>query len=284
MLPARLLLLVAVAIWGSTFVATRILLEHLHPVTLVGLRFAIGAPLLAGLLLLRRMRLGFTRQELPHVALAGSHFTMHIQAIALQYTTASRTGWIIAVTPLVLALLASRWLGEATGPRLWAGIATASAGLLLLVSEGRVSGLGGIRGFGDFLVLLSTLTWAFYTLATRDLSRTREPLAVAFVVSLPLALVGAALAVSGGGLATWKEMPQSGVGALLFLGVLGTLAQWFWQIGIARIGAARAGLFLYLEPLVTTALAVPLLGERLGSVALAGGLLVLAGVGWAERR
>ncbi|MCP4544717.1 MAG: EamA family transporter, partial [Chloroflexi bacterium] len=62
------------------------------------------------------------------------------------------------------------------------------------------------------------------------------------------------------------------------------VAHWFWQEGVAKLGAAKAGIFLYLEPLSTTALAVPLLGEHFGFFTAAGGLLVLAGVFWAERR
>jgi drug/metabolite transporter (DMT)-like permease len=285
-LGARLLLVAAVVVWGSTFVATRICLAHLDPVTLVGLRFAIGLPLLGALVLGRRTRLAFGRREMPWLAAGMAIFGLHflIQVAGLQYTTASRTGWIIAITPLVIAVLASRWLGESTGPRLWTGIAIATVGLLLLVSNGSVRGLGGLRGLGDALVLVSTATWALYTLATRDLSRARDPLAVSFYVTLPLALIGVAVVVPSAARATLPALPGPALAALLFLGTLGTLAQWFWQIGIARIGAARAGVFLYLEPLVTTALAVPLLGERLGPVALAGGVLVLLGVGWAERR
>ena len=79
-------------------------------------------------------------------------------------------------------------------------------------------------------------------------------------------------------------MPPLAWGSLLFLGVLGTLAQWFWQIGVARLGASRAGVWLYLEPLATTALAVPLLGERCGPWTFVGGGMVLAGVAWAQRR
>ncbi len=65
---------------------------------------------------------------------------------------------------------------------------------------------------------------------------------------------------------------------------MATLAHWLWQLGVARIGAARAGLFLYLEPLATTALAVPYLGEPFGWSTGLGGLLVLLGVSLAEHR
>ena len=71
--------------------------------------------------------------------------------------------------------------------------------------------------------------------------------------------------------------------ALLFLGVLGTAAQWGWQEGVARLGAAKAGLFLYLKPVATTVLAIPLLGESYGTATAVGGLMILAGVWWAQR-
>ncbi len=72
--------------------------------------------------------------------------------------------------------------------------------------------------------------------------------------------------------------------ALLFLGIPGmALAHWFWQVGLARVGATEAGIFLYLEPLATMALAVPYLGESFGLSTGAGGLLVLSGVWFAQR-
>ena len=57
-----------------------------------------------------------------------------------------------------------------------------------------------------------------------------------------------------------------------------------WQEGVAKLGATKAGFFLYLEPLSTTALAVPYLGESFGPFTLIGGLLVLAGVWYGQRR
>ncbi len=284
-LGARILLLAAVAVWGSTFVASRICLAYLDPLDLVGLRFAIGVPLLAAWLVVRRPSLDFGGRDLPRLALAASIITVHflLQAVALQYTTASRTSWIIAVAPLIIAFLAARWLGEAGSRRLWGGIALATIGLVLLITDGDLGALDGIRSLGDGLVLLSAFTWAFYTLATRDLSRSRDPLLVTALVTLPLSLLGFGLALDPSRLALWSALPGRTLIALGFLGLAGTLAQWFWQIGIARIGAARAGVFLYIEPIVTLALAIPLLGETLGLVALVGGILVLVGVGWAER-
>jgi drug/metabolite transporter (DMT)-like permease len=88
-------------------------------------------------------------------------------------------------------------------------------------------------------------------------------------------------------LASIRALSPRAIAALLYLGIPGlALGQWFWQEGVARLGAARAGLYLYLEPLATLALAVPLLGEPFGPFVALGGGLVLAGVyvGQRDRR
>ena len=61
------------------------------------------------------------------------------------------------------------------------------------------------------------------------------------------------------------------------------LANWWWQKGIASIGTSKAGLFLYIEPLATTALAILLLNESIDAFTLIGGALVLGGVYLSQR-
>jgi drug/metabolite transporter (DMT)-like permease len=282
---ARSLLLVGVVIWGWTFVATKVCLAHLRPVELFGLRLLIGLPVLMALALLRRTPMAFT----PHaraLLLGSLIITAHflIQITGLQYTSATHTGWIIAVSPLVMALLASRLLGEPIGRNVAAGIAVATVGILILVSGGNVRSLGWLRSVGDWLVLASAHTWALYTVAIRDVARKQDPIAVSVQVLLPVAAAMLAYMALCSDWSSFLRLPARAWAALLFLGVLGTaVAHLFWQIGVARIGATRAGVFLYLEPLATTALAVPYLGEPVGAATLAGGGLVLLGVWLAQR-
>jgi drug/metabolite transporter (DMT)-like permease len=132
---------------------------------------------------------------------------------------------------------------------------------------------------GDLLILASTVNWAVCTVIARGL----------------VAQLGSARATAGSMLlgwlmlapffvheAGWREWPHlSGpaVGATLFLGIgCSGLAYLFWYGALARLDASRVSVFLYLEPLVTCAAAVPLLGEPLGFTTIFGGLLVLAGV------
>jgi len=284
---AHILLLSAVIIWGWTFVGTKLLVAELSPVDIYAARLAIGVPFLGILLLARRVRLQFDRADVATLVLGGAILTVHflIQAYALTTTSASNSGWIIAVTPLVLAVVSYLVLRERLERNTVVGIAVALLGVLLLVSRGRLRDLGALQTTGDWLMLLSTLTWAIYTVATRNVARRHDPLAVTFGVMLAAAAFTAVLMLAAGDPDRIRSLSLRGVLALIYLGIAGlALGNWFWQVGIAAVGATRAGLYLYIEPLATVALAVPLLGEPFDPFTALGGGLVLAGVYLGQRR
>jgi drug/metabolite transporter (DMT)-like permease len=279
------MLFFAVVIWGWTFVATKVCLLYLRPIEVMGLRFLIALPVLLSFIAVKGVRLGF-RGYRGHIVLGSLIIAVHffLQITALKYTSATNTGWIIAVTPLVLALLAFVLLRERIRRQAVIGIAVATLGIVVLVSGGRLHELGWLTSVGDWLVLATAHTWALYTIAVRDAARTHSPLAVTFAVLLPATVLAVGVMVFTSDWRSIAGLPANAIVALLFLGVLGTaMAHWFWQEGVARVGAAEAGLFLFLEPLATTGLAVPYLGETFGPVKAVGGLMVLLAVWYAQQ-
>ena len=286
MRKAWLYLLACVTFWGWTFVATKVCLKYVDPVELLGLRLLIGVPFLGLVIALKRLPLTFERRDLGAVLLGAAIIFVHlaIQAFGLKYTSATNTGWIVGVSPLVMAVMAFILLRERLSKAALLGVVISTTGIVLLVSGGRLSSLNWLQSVGDWLILASTHTWALYTIVVRNITRTHNPLAVTFAVMVP-GTVG--IAVYMAVQTDWVRilaMPAEGYIAMLFLSILGlAVAHWFWQEAVSRVGASRAGIFLYLEPLATTALAVPLLGEEFGLLAGLGGLLVLGGVYLAER-
>jgi drug/metabolite transporter (DMT)-like permease len=282
----HVLLFVAVVVWGWTFVATKIVVAEIGPVEVFTLRLAIGLPFLGCILLAKRVPLAFTRDDAKPLIVGGGIFTLHflVQITGLETTTATNTAWIITVTPLVLAVLSVLFLGERIGWNAIAGIAVATAGILLLVSRGRLADLSWLRSTGDWLALASAHTWAFYTVSTRDLVRRRHPLAVTFAILATALVLTAPLFAAVGDAGAIRSLSPRGVAAILYLAIPGmALGHWFWQEGVAALGGARSGLYLYLEPLATVTLAVPLLGEPFGPFIALGGAMVLAGV-WIGQR
>jgi drug/metabolite transporter (DMT)-like permease len=282
----RILLLVTVVVWGATFVATKICLAYLTPAEVFGLRLLLALPTLYALIITRRITLSFTPLEKRRLLLGSAVLTLHflIQITGLQYTSATNTGWIISVTPLVIVMFSYFLLKERIRANDIVGVAIATAGIFLLMSRGDFSSLDWLASRGDWLVLASAHTWAIYTVLGRNISRSHNAVAVAFAFLLPATILMTAYMALTSDWSKFVHLPVEPLMALVFLGVIAmALANWWWQKGVASIGAAKAGMFLYVEPVATTVLAVPLLHESLGVFTAIGGFLVVCGVYWAQR-
>ncbi len=274
------------AIWGGTFVAIKICLQQLVPIEIIGLRFIVGLPVLALLVYFSRVSWKIERNDLPRLLFASMMLVLQFlaQAYALTMTTATNTAWLVAVSPLAIAILGALVLKEHLGKTTIIGISIATVGVILLVSKGRLADLGWLKSVGDWLVLFSAINWAIYAIAIRDIVRRRGPLLVTLLVYFPLTLVGVAgLIVSN----TFTRLPDFSMAVwwwLLFLAVPGTLAHWLWNVGLSQIGAVKAGIYIYLESITTTIIAVPLLHEAFGMGSAIGAALIIVGVQWAERK
>jgi len=285
-MKTTLLLTITVVAWGWSFVATKICLDYMSPEEVVGLRLIIALPVLLVILAARRIKLPFDGRYRWRLLISGAVLALHflIQVIGMKYTSAINTAWIIGVIPLVLIVFSFVFLGERIGVYGILGVGIATIGILTLISKGQYSNFGWLKSVGDWMILASTHTWAIYTILTRDISRNRDSLAVTVGVFLPAALGLFLYMLFTSDWSKFLSLPAEPIIAMLFLGIVAmALAHWFWQMGVASIGAAKAGVFLYLEPLATTALAVPLLDESFGLFTASGGLLVLLGVYIAEK-
>jgi len=204
-----------------------------------------------------------------------------IQAHGLTLTTAVRTGWLIGLTPIWSAVLATIFLGEGFGRRKALGLFIGLVGALLLVTRGELSAdvlaLPSTRG--DLLVLASTWTWAIYTILGRDtLKRLGSARATAAAMFGGWAMM-IPFFVAAAGWHEYRDLSSTSVIAILFLGIgCSGLGYWLWYAALERIDATQVAAFLYLEPLVTLLAAVALLGESVGLSTIVGGVLVLAGV------
>lgn len=286
---ARLGAFVAIVLWGISFVATKRVLADVSPVTLVTLRFALGAAFLGGVLAWTRAPLP-PRSSLPSLALmgfVGVFVHQLLQARALTMTTAINTGWLIGLIPIWAAILSAIFRGERFGALRIAGMALGFAGALLVVTGGELSAatLSLPSARGDFLILLSTLNWAVYTILGHGTIRTLGALrATAGAMTLGWLMLLPFFAASAG----WSEVPRmTPVGwlALAFLGIgCSGVGYLLWYRALETIEAGSVASFLYLEPLVTLAAAAILLGEQVRPVAVAGGAVVIAGVVLVQRR
>jgi drug/metabolite transporter (DMT)-like permease len=281
---ATLGVLLAITLWGISFVATKSVLREIPPVTLVFTRFAIGVLFLTTVLLWRKEPLLPPRHSWRTVALLGFlgvFFHQVVQSYALTLTSATHTGWLIGLTPIWSAVLAALFLSERFGAMKAGGLALGFLGAAVIVSRrGSASGVADHATVtGDLLVLATTVNWAVYTILGRKAlaklgaaSLTAGAMLAGWLMLLPLF-------VALEGWRDWSALTPHGWGGVLFLGIgCSGLGYLLWCAGLSRLPASRVAAFLYLEPLVTLVAAMIVLGEPLDLATIAGGLCVLAGV------
>ena len=287
----------AVVFWGGSFVATKVVLRELSPAVMVTVRFGIGCAVLAATLLMRRSFWLPYRRDLAWAALLGAigvTFHQWLQANGLLTSAASVSAWIVATTPVFVALLGWIVLREKiTVPRV-AGILLAAAGMSLVVSHGDLAGLFAGRGRvpGDWLVLLSAANWAVFTILSKRVigqseaspaKKDRSTVLMFFVLAFGLLFCLPWLALEGGAEGLWS-LSSTGWWALVYLGIACSgLAYIFWYAGLERADATQVGAFLYLEPMVTSLVAAPVLGEPITASLLVGGVGILIGL-WLVNR
>ncbi len=279
----------AVVVWGGSFVATKLALRDVAPATVVWLRFAVGVAVLGGATAARRQfaRLGW--REAGYFALLGFiGITFHqwLQSTGLETAQASTTAWIVSTTPVFMALLGRFFLKEKLGAARIVGIGLAAAGVLLVVSRGdwRSLRLGSFGAPGDWLILISALNWAVFSVLSRPGLQRHPAAGMMFYVMAAGWMFSSAAFFGGPGLADLPRLTPSGWLAVGFLGLFASgLAYIFWYDALKAMPASQVGVFLYLEPLVTVVVAAALLQEAVVWASLLGGGAILLGV-WLVNR
>ena len=287
--PAYLELIFAAVAWGISFITTKVAVAEVPPPVVVWLRFTIGLVILLAFIISRGLLKLPTFKDSCYFALLGFiGITFHqwLQSTGLVTSQASTTSWIVSTAPIFIALLAWIFLHERLSTIAVAGICLATLGVLLVVTKGSFSGMftGNIGTSGDLLVLISAPNWAVFSVLSRGALKKFPALFVLFYVMLFGWVFSSIHFLSIQGWTFFHQISYAGWLAIGFLGIGCTaLAYIFWYDGLQTITASQAGVFLYIEPLVSLIAAALILGETITIPALFGGSLILLGV-WLVNR
>lgn len=273
-------------LWGSAFTLIKIALEGLTPSQLVLARLGLGAAVLVAVAAVRKVRLprpGRVWVHLVAAAILSNVVPFTLQAHGEQTVAASYASVLLATIPLFTLTIATAALpNERPTSRKAVGLVLGFFGVLLVVSPWR-DALGSITG--TFACLGAALSVGFgFVYARKYLS----PLGLAPLALAASQLTAAALVQVGAALTSdWRSPELTGRVALstVFLGLVGTGVAYVLYFGlIGDIGATAASAVSYVVPVFGVVVSVPLLGERVTWNLVGGGLIVLAGMAYAEDR
>ena len=283
----HLLAFLTVAVWGTTFISTKILIENgLSPHEIFFLRFLI-AYIGCWFIAPKKILANSLKDEFTFLlaGMTGGSIYFITENSALGITQTTNVSFIICTTPLLTSLLSLLFSkNEKVGKMFFWGTLVALTGVALLIFNG--SFVLKLSPMGDFLTLCAALSWAFYSIIIKGLSGkyhsiyiTRKVFFYGVLTVLPYFLIH-----------PWNFPVEHFLRPvvwmnLLFLSVLASLTCFMtWSLIVKMIGTIQSSNYLYLNPLFTTIAAWLVLDEHLTIYAFVGVGLVLSGVFLASRK
>ena len=280
-LKADILLLITAIIWGAAFVAQRVGMDFMGPLTFNAVRFALGAAALVPLIrrIDREKKKDGTYQNVDKKSfikgslIAGGALFMGatFQQWGLVYTTAGNAGFITGLYVVFVPIM-GLFFKQKTGLPTWIGAVLAVIGMYLLsVNEGFHIEMG------DLLVLVCAVFFAGHVVVISLLSSKIDPVKFAagqFVVCSAFSFIGAFSFETMTFAGIWAGIVPILYGGLMSVGVAYTLQ----VVAQQEAKPAHAAIILSLESVFAALAGWVLLGEILTTQALIGCGLMLCGM------
>ncbi|MGI6128090.1 MAG: DMT family transporter [Planifilum sp.] len=280
---AYVLLLAVTVIWGLTWVAQKIGLNHLGPFSFSTYRFGLGSLVLIGLLLLKR-NASIGMKDLPSLVLLGllmTTATFSFLMVGMRHLPAGTAALIAYTMPMWTMLFARRFLGEPLTVKKGAGLAAGLGGLALINAPSAASEQ---HLFGAFLVLLGAVAWAAGNVLTKARFSSHNMLAVTgiqmFFGAAGLFLLTLIFEPS--------PLPERWTlelaSLILFTGILASSFSYFvWFYALSLLPAGKTTVSVLLVPVFALLFDWLLLDQPLTWQTAAGCALVLTGITLVQR-
>ena len=280
-----------VAIWGSTFVFTKLLLlSGLSAAQIFTLRFIIAYVLLLAFSLTRRPFRLFAdslKDELLMVALGVSGGSLYFltENSAMNYTTTTNTSLIVCLCPLFAALLISIFYKSQRLSRVQVvGTLMAALGVVVVVLNGHF--VLHLSPLGDALAFAACLCWAVYSLLMIPAGQRYDTVFITRKVFIYGLLSMIPYYMLRPGFPTLEHVLRPDIlSNLLFLGCVASMACFVaWNWVMKKLGAMTATNYVYFNPVTTVLFAWIVLSEKITIYFIIGTLLILSGMYLAERK
>jgi drug/metabolite transporter (DMT)-like permease len=282
-------IIAAAVLWGGSIVAQKLALSGFSAVEASVLRDIGGLVILLTMWWWQEGTLGkLTKADVRMLGLLGlGVLGNHLFIImGLKYVSGAVGGVIIGSSPVVTALLSALLIQDVPLRAVWAGGLISFAGVGL-VSVAGFQAAGDQPLLGSLLVFLGVVSWALYSIGSRQLMERHSALTVNWATLLVATVLQIPL------LWTDRKMLDAGLGsvtpadwmALGYLVLFATaIAQQAWLYGVKGIGPSRASVFGNLTPVAAVVLSALLLNESVGMSEILGIALILAGVWVVDRQ
>ncbi len=276
-----------VLVWGTTFIATKILLITFSSFEILIIRFVTGYLILC-LMAPRFLPFKKVKEELLYAGAGLTGLTLYqlLENIALSYSSASNVSIIISSAPLFTALAMRVFLKDSSKPltpRFFLGFITAITGIAVISFNGTF--ILKINPAGDLLALCGAVLWAFYSVIVSKINLMNHPRLAStrrifFYCLIFMAVFACFIPIDlspDTQLARFSSIQN--IVLLFFLGaVASALCFVTWNTACNFLGTGKTTLYIYLIPVVTVIASVIVLDEKITLPGGIGCMLTITGL------
>ncbi|KPV59196.1 transporter [Paenibacillus sp. A3] len=274
-----LLLLVTSLLWGGNFVVGKSLVGHASPMTLTSIRWIIAILCLFPIVWWKEKTIFPSRDALLpllFMGITGVVLFNLFQFMALERTTATNVGLISALNTISISGFSFLFLKERINMLQIFSMLFSLIGVTLVLSKGNVDLLLAFHlNTGDLWMMGSVCVWGIYSVCSRWAMKSTSPMKCTLYSGIFGLIVLLPFNFSD---FTVSNINGSFIQSILYTGVISTVVCIvFWNIGVQKLGATTAGMFLNFNPVFTVILAFLFLGEQMTWIQGIGGCVVIIG-------
>lgn len=275
-------------IFGFTFLFTAQALDEVAPMHLLGYRFLIAALALTVLQLFGVIQINLRGKNLRLLLILAviepvAYFIF--ETIGIQMTSASESGMVVALNPILVTILSALFLREYPTPLQVGSICLSVGGVLFIVWMKSAAQIGFSSFLGMWLLLGSVLMAAMYKIISRKLSTTFNPMEITFVIMWIGAITfnGISLVqhLQAGNVHEYFSLLWNGkvLTSILYLGIVASIGGYFCaNYMLGRIDAVRAGVFSNLVTVIAILAGIFIRGDQFYWYQGVGSVLIILGV------
>jgi drug/metabolite transporter (DMT)-like permease len=273
------ILLLTSCLWGGNFVFSKFLVDHASPMTLTLLRWIIAIVLLLPIVWKKEKNFRIRKDAILPLFLMGLLGVVLFnifQFLALARTSAINVGLISTLNPISIAVSSALLIHEKLKLSQILSMMISLFGVLVVLSKGNMYQLISLHfNLGDLYMIVAVIIWGLYSVCGKWAMQKVSPLMATFysgvfgvLTVLPFNITHLHV----------NNVNASFVSAILYTGVISTVVcMLLWNIGVQKIGATNAGIFLNFNPIFTAILAFLILKEKLTWAELIGSVIVITG-------
>ncbi len=283
LLRAHVALFIVALIYGGNYSVAKVVLDddYLHPMAFISLRVLAGSlafSLLHGWWVKQRVY----REDIGRLLLCGLFGVALNQSlffIGLDYTTPINASLIMTMTPVLVLIASALLLNESIHWKKVAGIIFGMAGAVILVMYGKKFAFNKYGWLGDLLVLINASSYGLYLVLVKPLLKRYHPLTVVKWVFLIGSIGVLPFGIPQLKQTAWQTFTLHVWLAIAYVLCCTTVLAYLLNVWAMRsVTPTVVGIYVYLQPVLATAIALMLGKDLLAWPKVVAGILIFLGV------